>query len=294
MNMRDLKVSDFIGKDFGSTTILSEIGRGAMGVVFLGFQKTLKRRVAVKMLPKAQKGAHDPAGLFRDEAETVAVLSHPNIVPVYDMGETDDCYYLVMQCIEGENLRTIIKRRLNHPVPSKRVLPQSETIAVAGAMLDALGYAHDEGIIHQDVKPANIIIDDRNHRPYLTDFGVARVLAAEYRSEGSVVGSALYMSPEQSRGLDTDGRSDIYSLGVILFEMAAGTLPLAPENPGDILICKQEQPDNFFTRTPRQVAPQISGQLEQVILKATAPDRDRRYADCRSFRTDLNACPSTP
>jgi serine/threonine-protein kinase len=294
MNMRELKVSDCIGKDFGSTTILKEIGRGAMGVVFLGFQKTLKRRVAVKVLPKAQQSSHDTAGLFRDEAETVAVLAHPNIVPIYDMGETDDFYFLVMQYVEGENLRTIIRRRLNHPLPSKRVLPAGETLDIADAMLDALGYAHDEGIVHQDVKPANIILDARQQRPFLTDFGVARVLAAEYRPEGSVVGSALYMSPEQSLGLDTDGRSDIYSLGVILFEMAVGRLPLAPESPDQVLWCKQNDPAHFFTKTPGQVAPQLDKRLEEIIMKATAADRDARYADCRSFRTDLNECLSSP
>ena len=286
-SVRSINSADYIGKEFGSVTIVKEIGRGAMGIVFLGFQKTLKRQVAVKILPKAENRQGNAWELFRDEAETVAVLSHPNIVPIYEMGEGENCYYQVMQLIEGDNLRIIIKGRLNHPLPSKRLLPLAETARIACAVLDALGYAHEEGVVHQDVKPSNIVIENRRHRPFIMDFGIARVMAAEYQSEGKVVGSPLYMSPEQSMGFDTNGRSDIYSLGIILFEMAVGKLPLNPQSSEEILECKQTKPALFFAKSPRQASPLVPEKLDRIILKATAARSEDRYQDCRSFKTDL-------
>jgi serine/threonine protein kinase len=286
-SVRTINVADYIGKEFGNVTIVREIGRGAMGIVLLGFQKSLKRQVAVKILPKALHHLPSALDLFRDEAETVAVLSHPNIIPIFEMGENERCFFQVMQYIEGENLRSIIKGRLKHPLPSKRLLPLHETATILCAVLDALDYAHKEGVVHQDVKPSNIIIDNRQRRPYLMDFGIARVLVAEYKSEGKVVGSPLYMSPEQALGIDTDGRSDIYSLGVILFEMLAGTIPTGPGTATDILICKQSAPESFFAKSPRQASPYVSERMEQIILKATAPKREDRYQDCTAFMRDL-------
>ena len=289
MNVRTINTADYIGREFGNVTIVKEIGRGAMGIVLLGYQKTLKRQVAVKILPKSVN--HDASAweLFRDEAETVAVLAHPNIVPIFEMGENENCYFQVMQLIEGDNLRTIIKGRLNHPVPSKRLIPLHETAELLCSVLDALGYAHDEGVVHQDVKPSNIIIDRRHGRPYLMDFGIARVMAAEYKSEGKVVGSPLYMSPEQAMGYETDNRSDIYSMGVILFEMAVGILPTNPDTSTAIIVCKQRDPGAFFSKTPRQVSPLISERLERIIMRAAAPRREERYQDCHSFKRDLDS-----
>jgi len=288
MNVRTINTADYIGKEFGNVTIVKEIGRGAMGIVLLGYQKTLKRQVAVKILPKSIHHDASTWELFRDEAETVAVLAHPNIVPIFEMGENENCYFQVMQLIEGDNLRTIIKGRLNHPVPSKRLIPLHETAELLGSVLDALSYAHDEGVVHQDVKPSNIIIDRRHGRPYLMDFGIARVMAAEYKSEGKVVGSPLYMSPEQAMGYETDARADIYSMGVILFEMAVGILPTNPDTSTAIIVCKQRDPGSFFSKTPRQVSPLVSDRLERIIMRAAAPRCEDRYQDCRSFKHDLD------
>jgi serine/threonine protein kinase len=293
-SVRSINSADYIGKDFGNITIVKEIGRGAMGIVLLGYQKSLKRQVAVKILPKALRSQISALDLFREEAETVAVLTHPNIIPLFEMGENDDCYFQIMQFIEGDNLRTIIKSRLNHPLPSKRLLPLHETASILCTVLDALGYAHDEGVVHQDVKPSNIIVDAKRRRPYLMDFGIARVVMAEYKSEGKVVGSPLYMSPEQAMGFDTDGRSDIYSMGIILFEMAAGILPTGPDTATEILMCKQTAPERFFIKTPRQASRLVNDRLERIILKATAPKREQRYQDCRTFMHDLEPFSAPP
>jgi serine/threonine-protein kinase len=287
VNTRVINSADYIGKDFGTITLIKELGRGAMGIVFLGFQKSLKRQVAVKILPKSENVESNAPGLFRDEAETVAVLSHPHIIPLYEMDENENCYFQVMQLIEGDNLRSIIKGRLNYPLPSKRLLPLNTTADILVPVLDALAYAHEEGVIHQDVKPSNILLEKRFNRPFIMDFGIARVVAAEYKSEGKVVGSPLYMSPEQARGEDTDGRADIYSMGVILFEMVAGILPILPQNSNDILDCKQGDPSRFFSKTPRQTSPIVNDQLERIILKATAPRREDRYKNCLLFKKDL-------
>jgi serine/threonine-protein kinase len=203
------------------------------------------------------------------------------------MDENETCYFQVMQLIEGDNLRTIIKGRLNHPLPSKRLLPLEETAGILVPVLDALAYAHEEGVVHQDVKPSNILIEKRHNRPFIMDFGIARVMAAEYKSEGKVVGSPLYMAPEQANGEDTDARADIYSLGIILFEMVAGILPIIPQNSNDILTCKQNDPSHFFAKTPRQTSPIVNDQLDRIILKAVAPRREDRYKNCSLFRNDL-------
>jgi serine/threonine-protein kinase len=280
--------SAFIGRDLGNVTLINELGRGVMGVVFVGYQKTLRRQVAVKVLVKAPGSGELASELFRDEGEMVAVLSHPNIIPIFEMGETEDCYYQVMQLVDGIDLRTTIRRLAKHPIPAKRLIPLPETLDFMIQVLDALGYAHEEGVIHQDIKPANILIENRGKRPLVADFGIARALSGEYKSEGLVVGTPLYMSPEQVAGKVTDGRADIYSAGVILFEMAAGSLPVRPEEKTtQILMRKKNAPDTFFTAKPHEVSPLIPADLERVIMKAIAPAAEWRYRDCRSFIEDL-------
>lgn len=290
--MNTIKKVDFtsyIGKDLGGVTILRELGRGNMGIVFVAFQRSLKRQVAVKALPKMLAHTNKASEQFRDEAEIIAGLSHPNIIPIFEMGENDDIYYQVMQLIVGSDLRTIIKKRLKYPVPSKRVLPIDETLDIMIQVLDGLAYAHDEGIVHQDVKPANILLEEKTKRPLIADFGIARTAQMEYSSGGMIVGTPTYLSPEQARTEETDQRTDVYSAGVVLFEMLAGVLPMRKEKIRDLLLRKINDPDSVFPQRPSEVSPHIDESLERIIMRATAGSLEARYPTCRAFKEDLSS-----
>jgi serine/threonine protein kinase len=277
----------FIGRELANVTLVKELGRGMMGVVFVGFQKSLKRQVAVKVLHKAKVRNAAAWQSFRDEGEALAVLNHPNIVPIYEMGETDDCYFQVMQLVEGSDLRSIIKRNLKHPIPAKRLIPVENTIEIMLKTLDGLGFAHEGGVIHQDIKPANILIENRDGRPLIADFGIARIVEVEYSSEGKIVGTPLYMSPEQAGGKEVDGRADIYSMGVILFEMLVGKLPVREESVTNIIERKKFAPDTFFMTRPRGVSSLVDESLEQIVFKAIETDPAKRYHRCEDFIHDL-------
>lgn len=284
-----IDLSQYIGANIGTVTLVKLLGQGSMGAVFIGYQATLKRQVAVKILPKSLAGSTRAQQMFRDEAETVGILTHPNIVPVYEMGETGDFFFQVMQLVVGNDLRTIIGKARKHPVPTKRILPVPETIKYICQVLDALGYAHEEGVFHQDIKPANILVDDRFKRPLVADFGIARTIWAEYSSTQMVVGTPLYMSPEQASRVEVDGRTDIYSVGVMLMEMTAGFLPTHKEPLADMVKRKRTEPDTFFTARPSEINPLINRELEAIIFKAIAAHPDNRFVDCLEFKTALEA-----
>lgn len=284
-----IDLSRYIGTTIGTVTLVKLLGKGAMGAVFIGYQATLKRQVAVKILPKSIAHSTKARKMFRDEAETVGILSHPAIVPVYEMGETDDFFFQVMQLIIGQDLRTIITRARKHPVPTKRILPFSETIPWLCQVLDALGYAHDEGVYHQDIKPANILIDDRFRRPVVADFGIARTVWADADSTALLFGTPLYISPEQAACAETDGRTDIYSVGVILMEMVAGRLPIRMESAAEMIKRKKTEPESFFTARSSELHPAIDHELEAIICKAIAPRAEHRFADCQEFKKQLES-----
>jgi len=284
-----IDLSQYIGATIGTVTLVKLLGQGAMGAVFIGYQATLKRQVAVKILPKSLASSTRAQQMFRDEAETVGILNHPNIVPVYEMGETSDFFFQVMQLVVGHDLRTIIGKAGKHPVPTKRILPLPETIQSICQVLDALGYAHEEGVFHQDIKPANILVDDRFKRSLVADFGIARTLWAEYSSKAMLVGTPKYMSPEQASCAAIDGRTDIYSVGVMLMEMTAGILPMHKEPLADMIKRKRSEPDTFFTARPSEINPSISSELEAIIFKAIAALPENRFADCLEFKTALEA-----
>ncbi|MDR2578541.1 MAG: serine/threonine protein kinase [Chitinispirillales bacterium] len=282
MQANSAGAEELIGTEISGITLLSLHGRGHSGMVFIGFQKSLKRKIAVKLVPKGKVTAQ----CFMDEAETIAVLNHPNIVTVFDVGEYGDFLYITMQLVEGDSLQAVIKRRLLHPVPSQRCLDLPTTLRVMARTLDALSYAHGQGVVHQDVKPGNILIENPGGRAFLVDFGIARTELTEDQSK-YIHGTPLYIAPEQAQGCVTDARADVYSAGSALWECLAGKLPV-PALPGAKLVgIKAREPENFFQMTPMESSAWIDHELERIILKATAHDKELRYESCAVFLEDL-------
>src|ERR1700721_1340912 len=202
--------------------MVNHIARGGMAQVYLARDLLLDRPVALKVLFPELSNDHSFVERFRREAQAAANLSHPNIVPIYDWGQGDHTYYIVMEYVDGETLSARIRRA---PVPAL------EAAAVAIATASALSFAHQHNVIHRDVKPGNVLID-RSGRVKVADFGIARAIGAaeSITLAGAVMGTATYFSPEQAQGHVVDFRSDLYSLGVVLYEMAVGRPPFQGEN----------------------------------------------------------------
>lgn len=288
ITLADIDATKLIGRQFGNFVLVRLLGQGAMGAVYLGYQKSLKRQVAIKLLPKAGLADEKAHQQFRDEAELVAVLSHPAIVPIFEIGEDDDFYFQAMQLIDGADLRRLIANQRKHPVASKRRLPPLRVAGWIGNILEALSYAHHHGVVHQDIKPANIMIERSTTRALLVDFGIARAARVDFWAEGKIVGTLRYVAPEQAAGRTTDGRADIYALGLVLFEALAGELPLRDvHDDRKVLRRKLEQPETLFTQPPSACSPAIDEAMEQIILRAIAPAPEDRYLDCRAFRDAL-------
>lgn len=276
-----------IGTQVGTSIIIKELARGGMAIVFIAFQKSLKRQIAVKVLPKSLI-TEKSAKLFQQEAEAVAILSHPNIIPVYEVGETDDFLFITMQLVQGNTLAQYMQFAQKNPIPSRRALPLPASLRIMIQMLDALDYAHSQGIIHRDIKPGNIMIEKHSRRPLVTDFGIVQVLNSDAEAAKAVHGTPLYMAPEQILGQDVDGRADIYAAGTMFYQMLVAELPL-PEfkSKTDLLKHKILSRGNFFLKKPSEVNPAIDQEMERIIGKAMAFEPDQRYGRGRDFLGDL-------
>ena len=216
-------MDDLIGKSFGAYKVLDRIGEGGMAVVYRAYQESLGRYAAIKVL--RSELAHDSEFVtrFRREAQAVAQLNHPNILQVYDAGVANGVYYIAMGFVDGGSLKDLIEQGPLDP----------QYAASVGAQLaDALNYAHKLGIVHRDVKPSNVLMT-RDGRPMLTDFGIAKALyeSAALTRTGTSIGTPEYMAPEQIQGQPVDGRTDIYALGIVLYEMATGWAPFSAPTP---------------------------------------------------------------
>jgi serine/threonine-protein kinase len=282
-----LKVDHLIGADVGTATILKELARGGMAIVFVAYQRTLKRQIALKILPKSLL-TPATARRFQQEAESAAILAHPNIIPIYEVGETDDFLYFTMQLVQGHSLSGAIDRVRKSILPSRRCIPLEEALRVMVPVLDALDYAHRQGIVHRDIKPDNILIEKHTQRPLVTDFGVARILRGEDEQHPMIQGTPIYMPPEQVLGQGIDGRSDIYAAGTMLFKMLSPDLPL-PEFDSKVALLKLKlrRQQGIFTKRPSEVNPLLDETMDRIILKATAFRPEERYASCRAFIEDL-------
>ncbi|WP_456151679.1 Stk1 family PASTA domain-containing Ser/Thr kinase [Desulfofundulus luciae] len=265
-----------IGRQLGNRyEILEQLGGGGMAIVYKGRDTFLNRLVTIKVLRPEFSSDKDFTRRFRREAQAVASLSHPNIVSIYDVGQEDDIQYLVMEYVDGEDLKTVIRR--------EGALSPEKAVQIAFQVLDALEHAHENNIVHRDIKPHNILIT-KSGRAKLTDFGIAReATAATVTQTDTIVGSVHYLSPEQARGELAGPQSDIYSLGVVLYEMLTGSVPFAGDSPIAVAIKHiQEEPE-----PPSRRNPGISPGLEQVVLRAMQKNPQSRFASAREMARHL-------
>jgi tRNA A-37 threonylcarbamoyl transferase component Bud32 len=252
-----------------------KIGAGGMSTVYRARDMTLERDVAVKIMHREIAADSDHLERFRREARAVAQLSHPYIVSVIDAGEDQGRPYIVFEYVEGETLKDRIRRMGR--------LPVAEAVAYAVEIARALGYAHQRHIVHRDVKPQNVLIDAEGSAK-VTDFGIARTLDQEgLTADGRVLGTTDYVSPEQALGHQVTGQSDLYSLGIVLFEMLAGEVPFKGENQVAVAMkhVREALPD------VQRLRPEVSSALAAVLDRATAKDLDQRYADDLELIADL-------
>ncbi len=286
-SIKKMNFDHLVGQQVGSAVLLRTLDRGAMSVVFVAYQKTLKRQIAVKILPKSLL-TPKVAELFHQEAEAAAFLSHPCIIPVYEVGETDDFLYFTMQMIKGQSLAHYIQRARKNIIPSKRTMPVKASLQIIVKVLDGLNYANDQGIIHRDIKPGNILIETHSQRPIITDFGVARSYSGNNEDSRILLGTPTYMAPEQIISGIVDHSVDIYTTGVMLFEMLAGRLPYPPfDSAIKLLKIKIRFQDRLFQKKPSQLNPDVDHGLDDIILKAVAYNKENRYATCNEFGRDL-------
>ena len=258
--------------------IIKTIGEGGMANVYLAYDTILDRNVAVKVLRGDLAGDEKFVRRFQREALSSSSLSHPNIVETYDVGEDDGMYYIVMEYIEGKTLKQLIKKR--------GALTLTEVVDIMLQLTDGIAHAHDSYIIHRDIKPQNIMIME-NGLVKITDFGIAMAMnATQLTQTNSVMGSVHYLPPEQATGKGSSVKSDIYSLGILMYELLTGTLPFKGENAVEIALKQMKEPLPDIT----MYNPDIPMPIENVLLKSTAKNPKNRYTDARSMHEDLETC----
>ena len=271
-------------KNIGRYEIIEEIGHGAMGSVFRATDPAMGRVVAIKTIltaALASEQAEEFLTRFQREARAAGALAHPGIVPVFDVGEHDGAPFLVMEFVNGQTLADAMKK--GDRLTLERVCEIGQQIA------EALGYAHRKGVVHRDIKPANILLTSQeaygNERPRITDFGVAKLTAGEVTTTGQLLGTPAFMPPEQFTGAPIDGRTDLFSLGVILYQMATGEQPF----PGETMTTVSYKVVHVDPIPPSKLNPAISAAMEGVILKCLAKSPAERYQTGEELARDLDA-----
>ena len=257
--------------------VLRKLGSGGMADVYLAEDQQLGRRVALKLL--ARRFAEDEQFVerFRREASSAAGLQHPNIVGIFDRGEWDGTYYIAMEYVEGRTLKDIVRE--------KGPAPPEAAVDLTLQILRAARFAHRRGIVHRDIKPQNVLVD-HDGRARVTDFGIARAgTTPEMTETGSIMGTAQYLSPEQAQGKPVDARSDLYSIGIVLYELLTGRVPFDAESPVTVAMMQVNEPPI----PPRQLVPEIPPELEAVVLRALEKLPERRFQDADEFIAALEA-----
>jgi len=265
------------GTQIGQYILKHPIGKGGMATVYRARQLNIDRDVAIKVISPDLATDAEFVARFEREAQIIAKLQHPHILPVYDFGKHDNLMYLVMRLMEGGSLAHELRQG---PVPVERVLELTKQVA------SALDYAHRRGIVHRDLKPTNVLLDDLGNA-YLTDFAIAKMIsggsATGLTQTGAVMGTPTYMAPEQWRAEPVDGRTEVYALGIIVYQMLLGQVPFAAETPHGLMY----QHLDTEPPAPHTLKPDLPVTIEPVIAKALAKNRDERYAAATEFSADL-------
>lgn len=264
-----------IGTVLGSRyEIIEKIDAGGMAYVFKALCKKTNHYVAIKVLRENFADSQEYVNRFKKEAQAAFALDHEHIVNVADVGYDQGVYYMVMEYVEGPTLKTLIEE--------KQIIDERQAIEYAIQLCGAMSAAHRKGIVHRDIKPHNILIDNTN-QVKVTDFGIAKSISAKDEDENQAIGSVYYISPEQAKGDRVDGRSDIYSLGIVLYEMVTGQLPYN----GDKTIAIALKHINEQITSPKRINERLSDSINNIILKATSKDKKDRYRSMKEFQNDL-------
>jgi eukaryotic-like serine/threonine-protein kinase len=276
-----IAVNGHVPATLGRYKILKELGRGAMGLVYLGKDPTIQRFVAIKTMRLDEvdepEKLQEIKGRFFREAESAGRLSHPNIVTIYDAGEQDELGYIAMELVEGQSLKGCSRK------PNLMALP--DVVQTLASVADALDYAHQQGVVHRDIKPANIMIT-KDRLVKVMDFGIAKMASSSKTQTDVVLGTPTYMSPEQIAGKKVDGRSDVFSLGVVLFELLTGQPPFTADNLSALLFAITHHPHPDLQTLRRDLPPMF----QEVINRALQKELPQRYRRAGELAQDLRAC----
>jgi eukaryotic-like serine/threonine-protein kinase len=261
--------------------VVERLGSGGMADVYCAEDSQLGRRVALKVLNT--RFAEDPGFVerFHREASSAAGLQHPNIVAIFDRGEWDGTYYIAMEYVEGRTLKDVVRE--------KGLAPPDAAIDITLQILRAARYAHKSGIVHRDIKPHNVLIDQEG-RVRVADFGIARAGTSDMTETGSIMGTAQYISPEQAQGRPVDARSDLYSIGVVLYELLTGRVPFDAESPVTVALMQVNEPPI----PPMEIKPDIPPALDAIVMRAIEKDPARRFADADEFIAALESARQAP
>ena len=272
----------WIGQTLGGRYDIRELlGQGGMSAVYKAYDPNLRRVVAVKLIHSHLSSDPEFVRRFQEEGAAVAQLRHNNIIQVYDFNHDGDTYYIVFEFIPGESLQGRVKRLAE----ANRKMPFEQTVNIAASVAEALDYAHSRSMIHRDIKPANVMLNV-NGQAILMDFGIVKIMGGDsHTATGAVLGTARYMAPEQIRGVQVDGRADIYSVGVMLYEMLSGKPPFKADSAMTLMMMHVNDPvPNLQT-----LRPDVPTDLVHIVNKALAKDPNQRYQSAGEMARDLRA-----
>jgi len=269
-------ISSLMGKKIGPAIVQKIIGRGGMGVVFLGYQESLNRQVAVKLLLPGMMGDTDITERFKREARATAQLKSPHIVQIFDFAEMKNhAFYIIMEYLPGETIETYLNRSGKFPL--------EKAVSVISQVARGLNVAHDAGLIHRDIKPSNLIMDTKGHVT-ITDFGLVKIQKSVKQTQtGMVFGTPQYISPEQTSGERQDPRSDIYSLGIVFYHLLTGNLPFISNSAIELMMKHLNEP----LPDPRKITPSLPQRMVEILSRMTAKDPNDRYINCRELLWEL-------